>query len=285
MKDHFQEETVASPIPEVAPFVGSLSAQNLVLLSLAVTVLFFIVLSFTRKKSKSRGNDLLLLGPPDSGKTAIMSNLAYDQTLPSHTSLQTNLAQVVLSPTKTLRVIDVPGHPRIRDQFREHLGDAKAIAFVVDSSTISRNASVVAEHLHHVLHAITSLPPTQSTPALLILAHKMDLLKSGASSNSATSVAISRVCTILERELEKRRASQSGGVGMESLGADGEGSEMGGLDCSGPAGGTFKFSEWEGGEVYFAATWVKVGENKDVEKSSGEDGLDGLKEWLNQVSK
>ncbi|KAF8843588.1 hypothetical protein BDN67DRAFT_1008776 [Paxillus ammoniavirescens] len=285
MKDHFQEESTASPTPEVAPFIGSLSAQNLALLSLAVTVLLFIALSFTRGKSKSRGNDLLLLGPPDSGKTAIMSNLAYDQTLPSHTSLQTNSAQVVLSPTKTLRVIDVPGHPRIRDQFREHLGDAKAIAFVVDSSTISRNASVVAEHLHHVLHAITSLPPTQSTPALLILAHKMDLLKLGASSNSATEVAISRVCTILERELEKRRVSQSGGVGVESLGAEGEGSEMGGLDCSGPAGGAFKFSEWEGGEVDFAATWVKAGEINDVEKSSGEDGLDGLKEWLDQVSK
>ncbi|KAF9227499.1 hypothetical protein BS17DRAFT_773882 [Gyrodon lividus] len=285
MEDHSQEETVISSTPEVAPLIGSLSAQNLALLSLAVAVLFFLVVSFTRRKSKSRGNALLLLGPPDSGKTAIMSNLAYNQTLPSHTSLQTNSTQVVLSPNKTLRVIDVPGHPRIRDQFREHLGDAKAIAFVVDSSTISRNASVVAEHLHHVLHEITSLPPTQPTPALLILAHKMDLLKLGASSNSATEVAISRVCTILERELEKRKVSQTEGVGVESLGAEGEGSEMGGLDCSGAAGGAFRFSEWEGGEVDFAATWVKVGDVKDVEKSTSEDGLDGLKGWLDQFSK
>ncbi|KAF9246171.1 signal recognition particle receptor beta subunit-domain-containing protein [Melanogaster broomeanus] len=284
MADHSQEETVISPTPEVAPLIGSLSAQNLALLSLAVTVLLFVVLSFTRRKSKFRGNALLLVGPPDSGKTAIMSNLAFNQTLPSHTSLQTNSTQVVLSPTQTLRVIDVPGHPRIRDQFREHLADAKAIAFVVDSSTISRNAPVVAEHLHHVLHAITSLPPTQPTPALLILAHKIDVLRSGASSNSATEVAISRVRTILERELEKRRTSQLGGVGMESLGGEGEGSEIGGLECSGAAGGAFKFSEWEG-EVDFAATWVKVGETKDYEKSLGEDGLEGLKEWLDQLPK
>ncbi|KIJ69045.1 hypothetical protein HYDPIDRAFT_105614 [Hydnomerulius pinastri MD-312] len=285
MENHPQEDTVTSPTPEVAPLIGSLSAQNLVLLSLAATVLFLLILSFTRRKSRSRGNALLLVGPPDSGKTAILSTLAYNQTLPSHTSLQTNSTQVVLSPTKTLRVVDVPGHPRIRGQFQEHLVDAKAIAFVVDATTISRNGSAVAEHLHHVLHAITSLPPTQPTPALLVLAHKTDLLKTGSASNSASEVAISRVRTILERELEKRRASQSGGVGVESLGAEGEGSEMGGLDCSGPAGGAFKFSEWEGGDVEFAGTWVKVGEVKDDEKSFGEDGLDSLKSWLDELPK
>lgn len=79
---------------------------------------------------------------PDDGK----DQLAYNQTLLSHTSLQTNSVQMTLSPTKTLRVIDVPGHPRIRDQFREHLKDAKVVAFVVDCSTISRNGSVVAEY-------------------------------------------------------------------------------------------------------------------------------------------
>jgi signal recognition particle receptor subunit beta len=194
-------------------------------------------------------------------------------------------------------VIDVPGHPRIRDQFREHLTDAKAVAFVVDCSTISRNGAVVAEyvfrsfyiqgltcstatrHLHHVLHAMTSLPPTQSTPTLLILAHKTDLLKVGASSNSASAVAITRVRTILERELEKRRASQTGGVGMESLGGEGEGTEMGGLECSGAAGGAFKFDEWEGGDVEFVSTWVQVGEAKE---ESDDDGLD---EFLSQLSK
>lgn len=129
-------------------------------------------------------------------------------------------------------------------------------------------------HLHHVLHAITSLPPTQSRPTLLILAHKTDLLKVATSSNSAREVAVSRVRAILERELEKRRVSQSGGVGVESLGAEGEGTEMGGLECSGAAGGAFKFSEWEGGDVEFISTWVKVGEVKD------EDGLDELKSQL-----
>ena len=48
---------------------------------------------------------------------------------------------------KPLLVIDVPGHPRIRDQFKDHLLDAKAIAFIVDASTISRNGAAVAEYV------------------------------------------------------------------------------------------------------------------------------------------
>jgi signal recognition particle receptor subunit beta len=59
--------------------------------------------------------------------------------------LQTNSAVVRFSGAKALRIVDVPGHLRIRDQFREYISDAKAVGFVVDSSTISRNGASVAE--------------------------------------------------------------------------------------------------------------------------------------------
>ena len=68
------------------------------------------------------------------------------QALPTLTSIQTNFSLVPL-PNKTIRVIDVPGHPRVRNQFRDHLNDASAIAFVVDASTISRNGAVIAEYV------------------------------------------------------------------------------------------------------------------------------------------
>lgn len=85
--------------------------------------------------------------------------LAYQQTLPTHASMQTNTALVALPSThKTLRVIDVPGHPRIRDQFQEHLPDAKGIVFVVDASTVSRNGAAVAEYVaYHAIHAYRSV--------------------------------------------------------------------------------------------------------------------------------
>lgn len=89
--------------------------------------------------------------------------------------------------------------------------------------------------------------------------------------------------TILERELEKRRASQSGGVGVEGLGAEGERSDMGGLECSGPGGGAFKFAEWEGGEIDFLGTSVKVGSDIGGEKSEQGDGLDVFREWVNET--
>ncbi|KAG5338425.1 hypothetical protein C0989_007309 [Termitomyces sp. Mn162] len=258
-----------------------------VLLSFIAAVLLtrrVVYLAFSRQRSGSRGNALLLIGPPDAGKTAILSQLVYGQALQTHTSLQTNSSLVNLSPQKSIRVVDVPGHPRIRDQFREHLDDAKAIAFVVDASTVSRNGAVVAEHLHNILHALSSLPPSQATPSLIILAHKYDLLNTGNQANTASDVlAVNRVKSVLERELQKRRASQKGGVGVEGLGGEDEKSDMGSLDCAGPSGGSFKFSDWEGGEISFGGTSAKATQASDDLEKSGEDGLVSLREWLDTI--
>lgn len=84
---------------------------------------------------------------------------------------------------------------------------------------------------------------------------------------------MSRVRTILERELEKRRASHANGVGVEGLGADDADSPMGGLGRTGR--GEFKFAEWEGGEVGFVGTSVAVGGAVDEKRR-----LAPLVEWL-----
>ncbi|KAG6837159.1 hypothetical protein H0H93_013749 [Arthromyces matolae] len=253
--------------------------------SFLAALLVAIILAYTRQRSRSRGSAFLLVGPPDSGKTAILSQLVSGRALQTHTSLQTNSSVVDLSDSKkTIRVIDIPGHPRIRDQFREHLNDARAIAFVVDASTVSRNGAQVAEHIHNILHTLTLLPPSQTLPSLVILAHKYDLLNAGNQTNSSiTSLAINRVKSVLERELEKRRASQSGGVAVESLGAEDEKSEMGGLDCNGPSGTPFKFSEWEGGEILFLATSAHVSKPGTESEKYQDDGLISLKNWLEEV--
>lgn len=147
-------------------------------------------------------------------------------------------------------------------------------------------------HVHHILHAITSSSPS-SSPTLLILAHKADLLRNPSSpSDSARALAINRVKTILERELEKRRAAQANSVGIEGLGEEGERTELGGLECSGSVDSPFKFDEWEGGEVTFLSSWVKVqgapeGKEEKEEKKMHEDqvtigGLENLTEWLEE---
>ena len=138
-------------------------------------------------------------------------------------------------------------------------------------------------HLHMILNALTSLPPSRGTPTLTIVAHKCDLLKSTANA-SAEQLAINRVRTILERELEKRRASHANGVGVEGLGAEDADSQMGGLECSGS--GEFKFAEWEGGEVGFVGTSVSVGKQAVIaadEKHTENDALSSLREWLDDL--
>jgi len=252
-------------------------------ISFALAALALLVVTlFARRKSKARGNLVLFVGPSDAGKTAILSALAFRQSLPTHASLQTNASLVTFPGTKkTLRVVDVPGHPRIRHQYREHFSEANAVVFVVDSSTVSRNGAAVAEHLHQILHTFMSLPPSQPPPALVILAHKCDLLTASSSSGPPDQLAINRIRTVLERELEKRR-SQAGGMGIESLGDEGDGSEPGGLECSGSGGGTFRFSEWEGGEINFLGTSVAVKETAGDEEKSirASGGLDGLQQLL-----
>ncbi|KAF9053014.1 signal recognition particle receptor beta subunit-domain-containing protein [Panaeolus papilionaceus] len=271
--------------PEVLPVAAGFSPSMLVVGSLGVALLLFLVLLITnRRKASSRGNALLLVGAPDAGKTALLSQLSYGKSLPTQTSMQMNSSSVVLSPQRSMRVIDIPGHPRLRTQFHEHLSEARAIAFVVDASSISRNGAAVAEHLHHVLHALTSLPPSQHQPELLILAHKADLLKSSStSSTSSNALAINRVKTVLERELEKRRVAQSGGINIEGLGEEGERSEMGGLDCGEKVGSMFKFDEWDGGEVTFLATSISVGPNSETNEKDGDSGLQSLWETLEQL--
>jgi len=137
------------------------------------------------------------------------------------------------------------------------------------------------------MHAIVTIPPSQNPPAILIIAHKCDLLKTGGLSGTSSleQLAINRVRSVLERELNKRRRSHTGSVAIDELGTEGEdASELGGLDSTGPPGETFKFAEWEGGEIEFIGSWVSVGETVEQEDEkgggAGGDGIRGLESWL-----
>ncbi|KAF9265583.1 hypothetical protein L218DRAFT_860389 [Marasmius fiardii PR-910] len=242
-------------------------------------LLALIVFSITRRKSASRGNALLLVGAPESGKTSIMSQLVYGVSPATHTSLQSNSALMNLPGKKNpIKIVDIPGHPRIRDQFREFLLDAKAIVFVADANLLSRNGPAVAEHLHAIMKALLSLPPSHKLPTLIIAAHKTDLIKASATLD-ASALAVDRVQKVLQRELEKRRLAQSGGMGVETLDSEDEKSDFIGLECDSP-GGVFQFENWEGGEIAFMGTSVKSA-GSDSEKGSS-PGLQALAEWMDE---
>ncbi|KIO26271.1 hypothetical protein M407DRAFT_243819, partial [Tulasnella calospora MUT 4182] len=296
--------------PDVVSFASTfkLPPNALLIGSAAVALVGVLIFALLQRRSSKRGSTILLVGPSDAGKTAVFSSLLYSTSLPSHTSMQANSGVLQPTPETTAKLVDVPGHPRIRGTFAEHMKDAKAVVFVVDVNGIARNGAPVAEHLHQVLHAISSLPPSQATPPLLIHAHKSDLLvvrsntpSSSVSTKSQTrQLAIDRTRTILERELEKRRKAGQAGVNVEGMGAvvgGGSGEEswdgVSGLECSGSkdgSAGTFKFEDWDGGEVSFSAGWVDVvrddgitqveNEKRKLDAEGEEDGLGTLREWI-----
>ncbi|KEP53863.1 signal recognition particle receptor subunit beta [Rhizoctonia solani 123E] len=271
-----QVPPTADAMPISEPFTMG-SRTTLIAVSLVMAILIAFIFSFTRRRPSSKRTSVLILGPIDSGKTAVHSTLAFGRALPTHTSIQANSTLYTTAHGRTLRLVDIPGHPRLRDQFTDHLEDTAAVVFVVDSASIARNGAVVAEHLHSVLRAISTLPASQTAPSLLIHAHKSDLVQKQQ--------AISRVTAVLERELEKRRAAQAGGVGVEGLGETEGGEGESGLECT---GGTFKFSQWEGGEVSFGEGWVKVVHDgvekvEDEKEGATEDGLESLREWLEEL--
>jgi signal recognition particle receptor subunit beta len=107
-------------------------------------------------------------------------------------------------------------------------------------------------------------------------------------------IGITRIRTVLERELEKRSQSQKKTIGIERMGEEDADQEMGGLECT--TTGPFKFSDWEYGEVAFLGSYVKVErddlgsmeksvmEEKEKESPQIQGGLQDFRDWIEQLA-
>lgn len=70
------------------------------------------------------------------------------------------------------KIIDIPGHERLRDKFFDQYKTlTKGIVFVVDSNTIQQDIRDAAEFLYNILVDSTIL---SNCPNLLILCNKQD---------------------------------------------------------------------------------------------------------------
>eukprot|EP00906_Rhabdomonas_costata_P004543 RCo006693 len=126
-----------------------------VLLALAILAGLAVVLKFLRGRKARQA--VLLLGLPNSGKTAFWFKVMTSQDVVTHTSMKENKGYLPKPATHAhLRgsaplVVDVPGHMRCRPLVRQYLSAAKAIVFLVDSIEIIYNYSSVAEYLYSLL--------------------------------------------------------------------------------------------------------------------------------------
>jgi signal recognition particle receptor subunit beta len=77
----------------------------------------------------------------------------YGERFDTHTSAQsTTRPYVIKGGDKTrrhvLKLMDVPGHPKLRHAYQQELQTALGIVFVVDSTTVTKQPRPVAEYLH-----------------------------------------------------------------------------------------------------------------------------------------
>ncbi|TYJ54753.1 hypothetical protein B9479_004601 [Cryptococcus floricola] len=296
--------------PEVAPLSALLAHPLLqdpkfvaAAGGLALIVLLFAILRPGKKGARRNGP----------------ATLAFNTHLPTHTSIISSSSTFSLSSpfaddghSKQVRLVDLPGHPRLRDEVKKYEAEAAAVVFVVDIQGVIRNGSGVAEQLPPILASLASLsthlPPSAPPPKLLILAHKSDLLIRPAPTTSLSppdipetslKTATDRLKSILTREMDRlksTRASTGGriegmsrvagsstgffarifGSGGGASGAEGEGEED---DESLVWGGKgpFRWEDVEGVEVEWAASGLGVPKEGDVEEGNG---LDELKAFL-----
>jgi len=94
------------------------------------------------RKRRFKGDAIFLVGPCDSGKTAAMLELrdgkTGDKLRLTHTSMQFNESTFALADAdgKPVRIIDCPGHSRLRPQLFDMIEDCAALVFVIDACTL-----------------------------------------------------------------------------------------------------------------------------------------------------
>jgi len=95
------------------------------------------------KKRRFKGDAVFLVGPCDSGKTAVMFQLrdgdTGDKLRPTHSSMTFNEDTFAVAGVggKPVRIIDFPGHSRLRPQLFDMIEDCASLVFVIDSCAFS----------------------------------------------------------------------------------------------------------------------------------------------------
>ncbi|KAG5672337.1 hypothetical protein PVAND_002471 [Polypedilum vanderplanki] len=140
-----------------------------ILIAFAVVFLTLVIIYLIKKRSPRR-TDILLAGLCDSGKTLLYSLLLNGNEVETFTSLKENCGIFQIEDSKSLRIVDLPGHERLRLRLLENYKNStKAIIYVVDSTTVQKEIRDVADFLYTLLadKALSSLN-------VLILCNKQD---------------------------------------------------------------------------------------------------------------
>ncbi|KAJ6641691.1 Signal recognition particle receptor subunit beta [Pseudolycoriella hygida] len=149
--------------------MGEVDYSNLpYIISLFVLILSLLIL-FLWRKTKTARTDLLVVGPSDSGKTYLYSQLLYSEDKETFTSIAANTG-IYNGEHGQIKFVDIPGNERLRGKFLDQYKYlAKGVIYVVDSLTLQRDIRDVADYLYTILadSAFSATP-------ILILCNKQD---------------------------------------------------------------------------------------------------------------
>ncbi|XP_017484502.1 PREDICTED: signal recognition particle receptor subunit beta [Rhagoletis zephyria] len=229
----------------------NISELNMTPILLAAVLGFIImaIILILRRRSLGR-RDFLLTGLTESGKSAIFMQILHNKFPNTLTSITENLGEY-RSGRMSGRLIDIPGHYRVRDKcFDQYKRSAKGIIFVVDSVTVQKEVRDVADALYSVLTDAS----TQSCP-VLVLCNKQDL-------STAKSAHVIR--SVLEKELNIVRVTRS--RKLQSVGEDDPSKSV----FLGKDGKDFEFSHVQQNVQFF-------------ESSAKENQLNNLSDWIDRM--
>jgi len=148
--------------------------QTLGLVVAALVVIFITVKVLSRKK-KTKGDSVLLLGDTNTGKTLLFLQLVHNVQPPTQASMKEGDGIYKFTDngrSKSIKVVDLPGHLRLRSRVNALLRTALGIVFLIDSADFKEKASQVASYLYDVL--VDKTVNKQDIP-ILILLNKRDL--------------------------------------------------------------------------------------------------------------
>nr|XP_033323380.1 signal recognition particle receptor subunit beta [Megalopta genalis] len=180
----------------VKPLTGhNMDSEFLGILVAVIVIILTIVLFVIWRRRKSIGNRILLTGLSDAGKTLIFARLACANSVKTYTSAKENTANLVIN-NHTLKLVDVPGHERLRYKyFHQFKLSAKGVIYVIDSVTFQKDIRDVAEYLYNILSE-----PSMQNKCVLILCNKQDQTMAKGSSV---------IKTLLEREMNLLRMTKT----------------------------------------------------------------------------
>nr|CAG4651279.1 EOG090X0C7N [Simocephalus serrulatus]SVE94466.1 EOG090X0C7N [Simocephalus serrulatus] len=233
-----------------------MSQWGTIVIALIVGFITLAVFLFVWRRGRVSRRGICLVGLCESGKTLIFTQLVYKKALESFTSMKENVGMLEIENKGALKIVDVPGHERVRQRFFDNYKNtARGIVFVLDSFTLTKDIRDVAEYLYTVL---SDSVISANRPQILILCNKQD---------HALAKGPQVIQSLLEKEMNLLRNTKTNQLEAISEGGNQKSYFLG------HEGKNFEFADLLPLRVEFAASSAQQVED-----------LNSLKSWLHTVA-